>query len=227
MNPHKTQVVMGYIEWMLLYRPIFVHPEELDGLQPIELAPYGGKLFLPEGAELDQVTRAYNQRNQSVWTLLDDDKQTISSGFHIEHRLGHFICEVPFNADEEIRVITDICFEEMEAVSKDGQFKVVWEWIGEGNSGDYDPSNLDDVPLLRFSCYVKDTEADMNEEDSWTQIDDASYCTNMPLTTPRADLRTALDSILREVEDCYPSCKKTMEWMSHIGPKDLVKKEKS
>ena len=225
MNPNKTQVAISYFDWTLLYRPIFVHPEPNGDIQPIELAPYGGKMFLPEGDELEQVKKAYNQRNQLVWTLLDDDKQTLISGFHIEHRLGHFICEVPFNADEEIRVITDICFNEMEAISKDGQFKAVWEWIGEGNSGEYNPSDLNDVPLLRFSCYVKDTKADPNEEDSWTQIDDASYCTNMPVTTPRADLAVALDSILREIQDCYPSCKRTMEWMSWIGPKDLVHKK--
>ena len=40
------------------------------------------------------------------------------------------------------------------------------EHIGEGFDGDYDDTNPDDKPLLRFTVLLNDS-----------QVDDASYCT--------------------------------------------------
>lgn len=116
----------------------------------------------------------------------------------------------------------DFSFKEMEVISKDGQFKAVWEWIGEGRSGDYNPADPNDFPILRFTCYIKDGEADLNAEDSWTQIEDASFCTAMDARTPRPLLKKALkNSILRELASSYPNHKKNMEWMSWISADEI------
>lgn len=47
-------------------------------------------------------------------------------------------------------------FEEMELV--DGKYRIVWEYIGEGWDGDYNPEDESDTPLLRFSCDEKEGE---------------------------------------------------------------------
>jgi hypothetical protein len=51
------------------------------------------------------------------------------------------------------------------------------EWIGEGYSGDYVPSDPDDVPFVRF------TAADLTGRGRDSQ--DVSYCTLVPAYAPR------------------------------------------
>lgn len=50
---------------------------------------------------------------------------------------------------------------------------VEFEDIGEGVSGEYDETNPDDRPLLRF--YVQR----LLHDGEWEDVDDASYCTNV------------------------------------------------
>ena len=47
--------------------------------------------------------------------------------------------------------------------------------LGEGLSGDYNPDDPNDIELLRF--YVA-----IHKGDDWEDIDDASYCTQMPVS---------------------------------------------
>ena len=106
--------------------------------------------------------------------------------------------------------------------------RVTWEWIGEGNSGDYDPEDTEDTPLLRFSCYeyVESPEMALPESvgddgtvavhDSmeWIAMDDASYCTQMPINTPPQILAQAAAIIMEAIEDC--SYKKRLEELSWL-----------
>ena len=106
-------------------------------------------------------------------------------------------------------------FKEMELIQ--GLFKVEWEYIGEGVSGDYDEEDEDDEPLLRFSCYEKVGE-------NWEPIDDASYCTQMTVTTPRSTLGMVLQAIMRELKDAMErgsGLKRAMEHMSWLSMKDF------
>lgn len=66
-----------------------------------------------------------------------------------------------------------------------GGVKVEWVDCVEGNDGDYDPNDPDDVPLLRFDV---STWAD----GGWEEPADYSYCTRMPLYTDRVILLKAL-----------------------------------
>lgn len=75
-----------------------------------------------------------------------------------------------------------------------GNRKVVWEYIGEGNEGDFNPDNETDVPLLRFSC-------SKFEGNKWEQMDDASYCTLMPVDSKIEQLIKAAHLIIQEIED--------------------------
>ncbi len=112
-------------------------------------------------------------------------------------------------------------FKDMELI--DGNLKAVWEWIGEGVSGDYDPADKDDVPLLRFSCYKIDHWT-AGLRPYWVPVDDASYCTRMHLQTPRRILKKALKHILKELKqelDAGRSGKKAMESMSWLCDEDF------
>lgn len=72
--------------------------------------------------------------------------------------------------------------------------KVEWVDLGEGIHGDYNPENPNDVPLLRFDVYRW-------EGFDWEPVDDASYCTNIPVDTPEETLIGLLGVIMEEVGD--------------------------
>ena len=61
-------------------------------------------------------------------------------------------------------------------LEEDG-IRVEWEDIGEGICGDYNPEDPDDHPLLRFSVSIL-------LDGQWEAVEDASYCTQMPVDTP-------------------------------------------
>lgn len=86
---------------------------------------------------------------------------------------------------------------------------VVLEDLGEGRNGEYDESDPEDVPLLRFTVF-KDGE----------QVEDASYCTTIPTSASRAEQFQIAFNILSQVyEDVQAgnSVKKLCESLSHIN----------
>ena len=92
--------------------------------------------------------------------------------------------------------------------------RIEWGYIGEGISGDYNENDPNDIELLRL--YVTKRES---AEDIWTDVDDGSYCTNMPLNTPDSVLLQALEIIMNHVFDAVingESIKKIGERLSHI-----------
>ena len=80
--------------------------------------------------------------------------------------------------------------------------------IGEGLSGDYNPDDKDDVPLLRFTV-LKDNEP----------VDDASYCTQVPTNVTITEATKILGAIMNEVTEPLAqgySIKKMCERISWI-----------
>lgn len=99
---------------------------------------------------------------------------------------------------------------------EEGGVRVCWDDIGEGICGDYNPDDPDDIPLLRF--YV-----DIFRDGQWEEVEDASYCTLMPVTTPKPILDRALRYLHAEYKDAlsdypYSSVKKLGERLSWISP---------
>lgn len=92
---------------------------------------------------------------------------------------------------------------------------VVWEDIGEGMSGDYDPDDPDDVALLRFTVLEAHRVSDYAIQ--WRERDDSSYCTLMPVDTPDDILLRAAQMILDEAQST--SSKRAMEELSWMSPK--------
>jgi hypothetical protein len=109
----------------------------------------------------------------------------------------------------------DPCFKDYEIKNKSGNRKVCWEWIGEGWSGDYQEDDASDTPLLRFSCFEKIGR-------KWVEMNDSSYCTRMPITSPKSHLERGAKEILEAIEDvCY---KKRLEELSWLCPEDFIDK---
>ena len=82
------------------------------------------------------------------------------------------------------------------------------EDIGEGLSGDYDPNDKDDIPLLRFTV-LKDGEP----------VEDASYCTQVPTDITPTEATNVLATIMNEVAEPLAqgySIKKMCERLSWI-----------
>ena len=98
-------------------------------------------------------------------------------------------------------------------VAEKGDRRVEIEWIGEGKCGDFDETDHDDIPLLRFT--VLDRGDDWA---SWETVSDGSYCTNLPATLPRKIVQAAAEYLLRQVEG-VPNIKKLCEQLSWIDEK--------
>ena len=94
-----------------------------------------------------------------------------------------------------------------------GNVKVEWAELGEGWSGDYDPTDPDDVELLRFDVFVKDKDG------AWETPQDCTYCTRVPVSaTPeqRAKLlKIILDKVCETIQNRM-SVKKICEKLSWI-----------
>lgn len=111
-------------------------------------------------------------------------------------------------------------FEELEIIR--GNYRATWEYIGEGWSGDYDPEDPEDIPLLRFSV---DRHVD-SEFLEWEGMDNASYCTRMPIDSNREHLERGLNIVLDEVIDAEEngkSYKRELERLSWFEPADFTK----
>lgn len=74
------------------------------------------------------------------------------------------------------------------AISADGKVKATFEFIGEGNNGEYDETDPTDVPLLRIDIevgpdYAKATDAEPTDDPAWFTPSDGSICTGVNMDT--------------------------------------------
>lgn len=111
-------------------------------------------------------------------------------------------------------------FEEFEKTSSCGQVRVLLSYIGEGRSGDYDPEDPDDVPLLRY-------DLDRKEDDKWIAVENGSYCTELPTSISRHEAELAASIILDNVADLVKSNKhkRMCEKLSWLNTDSLRKRD--
>lgn len=126
------------------------------------------------------------------------------------------------------------------AVAVSGNVKVVLEYHGEGDNGDYDPNDPEDAPLIRFSVYrhyeqgeamdgfFLDDPTPIGEygadETGWRPVSGGSYCTEIDARSPDAVLDKAAHHILDTIKDDIANqvrCKRKMEQLSHLHNNDL------
>lgn len=121
------------------------------------------------------------------------------------------------------------------AIPDDTENTVVeFTYIGEGNSGDYDPYDANDVPRLRFYCYRWNTnkpseltiyktdgspEETFDLDGSWEEVEDTSYCT---MLTPKAS-EQVLKRYAYLVSDALdsPSPKRRLEEITWITEEEI------
>jgi len=110
-------------------------------------------------------------------------------------------------------------FADLDFISESGNIRVTLEYIDEGWCGEYDENDPNDAPLLRFSV---DQKVDASYE--WSGVENASYCTRIPIDTDRAVLDRIGQHILRQVEDPLSndySIKRLCEKLSWISPEEF------
>jgi hypothetical protein len=99
-----------------------------------------------------------------------------------------------------------------------GNVRVDWVNLGEGNDGDYDPTDKYDENLLRFDVSRFDGK-------EWVEVPDGSYCTQMPASSPHQVLKVGLKIIMDTIYDDVSNtgkAKKICESLSWIKPEDCV-----
>lgn len=102
-----------------------------------------------------------------------------------------------------------------------GDVMVALEWIGEGFSGDYDPADPEDQPLLRFTVFRR-------EDGVWQPVDNGSYCTLLPATISGAQKQIALNVLMNEFYEPVTHnepIKGRGEFMSYLSIRDLKRKK--
>lgn len=95
-------------------------------------------------------------------------------------------------------------------------FRVEFECIGEGYSGDYDPADPEDAELLRF--YISE-----RRDGEWEDADGGSYCTRVPADTDEETQEKLLQLLMKELiagVEAGESIKKTGERLSWISAAD-------
>ncbi|MBP7119258.1 hypothetical protein KBA63_04180 [Candidatus Woesebacteria bacterium] len=101
-------------------------------------------------------------------------------------------------------------FQEMEL--KMGNKTVILEYIGEGTvQGEFNDSDDDDAPVLRFSCRENKYDIDGKHDE---EMESASYCTNLEINAP-LDQKLRLMGLVMEAiqKDDY---KHRLEELSHF-----------
>lgn len=163
------------------------------------------------------------------WALADQENSSQWSRY-----IGYIMSWAMTHAGNAYEGMTPACFDEWRDCEGQNEDELVmqlekdnvraeWVNIGEGVSGDYDPEDPNDIQLLRFEISIRD-------EEEWVEVDDSSYCTQMPADTPNKILERALQVILDEYVSAlraHPgaSVKKLGERLSWISPNDFIEKD--
>jgi len=97
-----------------------------------------------------------------------------------------------FEPTTEVETKWKLPFTEFVVTDEDEKYRLVWEWIGEGDSGDYDSRNPEDTPYLRANLEMWE---DGEKEDT------LSYCTMAPTDTPKSELLRMAHALFVSLND--------------------------
>ena len=94
--------------------------------------------------------------------------------------------------------------------------RIDWVNLDEGFDGDYDPENPDDVNLLRFDVSIANLD-----NHSWEEVEDGSYCTQVPADTNTETLKRILVSFMDYIYDDIVSVQKAKRKCEQLSWTDL------
>jgi hypothetical protein len=137
----------------------------------------------------------------------EKDEETIILGPELPHGLRLTLAPLLagiLNANSQL-YNEDSCL-----VAEKGGYKCELEWIGEGRSGDFDEEDPQDEKILRFTISQK-------QDDEWDTCPNGSFCTNLSLPRPKADVLLAAKMILHLVILHRESMKQICEELSHAN----------
>lgn len=107
----------------------------------------------------------------------------------------------------------DFEFEDIEV--KNDRFILTLEYIGEGTSGDYDPSDEKDIRLLRYTLQEK-------IDGEWEEVNDGSACTLLDATERREYLELAAQGMLNYITKHSPANEVNEQALQNLSHADLV-----
>lgn len=92
--------------------------------------------------------------------------------------------------------------------------RIEWTDLGEGKDGDYNFSDPNDIPYLRFDVFKWN-----HKYHNWDMPNNASYCTRVPRGTDTKTLNELLHILMKECEDAVlaDTHKKILEKFSWIN----------
>ncbi len=133
-----------------------------------------------------------------------------------EEQTGKWMGEIGFPANED----------------PDPPFIVMWDYIGEGFTGDYNPDDPEDWPLLRFTVMVRNPDALYCEppaeppSDMYLEAANGSYCTaSLPIDVDKDELEYYTEKVM--IPKLAPllaegkSIKRLCEGFSHTGEGEI------
>jgi hypothetical protein len=81
-------------------------------------------------------------------------------------------------------------------VKQNDTLKVELQWKGDGLSGDFDPHDPEDVPLLRFMV-------EKRQEETWVPVEGGDRITTLPATLTDAKQSLVVDFLLSRLTTAY------------------------
>lgn len=150
-------------------------------------------------------------------SLMDN---ALKKAYYDIQKRGSSISIYRHDEKDNMKIYTDPSDEDTVMIAEDDTIRVCLSNIGEGTCGDYNEDDPEDENLLRFDILYKDPA---NPDMEWTEVEDASYCTNIPANSSEKHLKIAITNIFnryREVADLIISgcsVKKLGEELSWIG----------
>ena len=140
-------------------------------------------------------------------------KQSVKwgSGFYVNRIpasngiVNGYLCSACQHDGDDDECNCDGCMEDTSDTQIEGRFiRLSLEDIGEGYSGDYDPSNPDDVALLRLDCLIRTStypDGEETDDPEWRYPDGGSVCTLIPVAATKSQRRRFLTKALTLIED--------------------------
>ena len=176
---------------------------------PLSAAAKRGDLDLTEAIDIENVTVSDPVIGRTPLTCLHDPIAQKPFGIYLEdlQEKGDRIIATPYGniiaipaSNERLpKKLTASHFKknpsDFETIRREGKsYAIELEWIGEGIDGDYNPSNPNDIPLLRVNVQRRTNDGD------WEDLNDGSYCTQFSATSNSENANAIATYLLYKVE---------------------------
>lgn len=173
----------------------------------------GNAFYIVASGSVHEIFDANIEKTISIDELLCFSKVLITKNNEIFSLWGFSFDEIGLSNDNIFPFETLHFDKEIFIIKNNYKFSLYY--IGEGVNGDFDNSDPDDTPLLRYSI-------DEWHDGAWQSIENTSYCTQLPCSINLITAYAALEHIADKVIPFFnsnSSHKRICEQMSWIHEK--------